>query len=312
MTMTEREILEAVATGRMSPDEAAQRLSDTRAPSPGEPADGRDSGPGNGHDQYSRDADGGDADGRDANGRNADGQDAEPGRPSPDTGPVTGFRVRISATARGVRVIGDPSVTEAKVEGSHRAHREGDTLFIDGNPDLDDVGGFMFEGHRPPWHRQWANWRRFAEQLVVRVNPGCPVDAEVSAGSLVVVGVTGPLRIVLAAGSARVDGSASPFDIETRAGAVRVRGRLDAGDSRIRCEAGSVNVHLARGSDVRVRARTDLGRVRLHGVSGHEPQLGSQREVVIGAGTANLEIETAMGSVDIHSEEPVAAAGGRW
>jgi hypothetical protein len=279
MTMTEREILEAVATGRMTPDQAAELLETANSPRGGEPSEGRD---------------------------------AEPSDPTAGAGPTPGFRVRISATARGVRVVGDPSVAEATVEGSHRAHRDGDTLFIDGNIELDDVGGFTFEGRRPPWHRQWANWRRFAEQLVVRVNPSCPVDAEVSAGSLVVVGVTGPLRVVVAAGSARVDGIGSPFDIETRAGAVRVRGRLDAGESRIRCEAGSVNVHLARGSDVRVRARTDLGRVRVHGVSGHEPPLGGQREVTVGAGTATLDIETAMGSVDIHSEDAVAAAGSRW
>jgi hypothetical protein len=279
MTMNEREILEAVATGRMTPDQAAEWLETANRTQAGEPSDGRD---------------------------------AEPSQPTPGAGPAPGFRVRISATARGVRVVGDPSVAEATVEGSHRAHRDGDTLFIDGNSELDDMGGFTFEGRRPPWHRQWANWRRFAEQLVIRVNPGCPVDAEVSAGSLVVVGVTGPLRVVVAAGSARLDGIASPFDIETRAGAVRVRGRLDAGESRIRCEAGSVNVHLAHGSDVRVRARADLGRVRLHGVSGHEPQLGGEREVTVGAGTATLDIETAMGSVDIHTEDPVVAAGSRW
>ncbi|HSS08830.1 MAG TPA: hypothetical protein VLL25_03035 [Acidimicrobiales bacterium] len=279
MTMTHREILEAVAAGRMTPDQAAELF---ETPNTAQSSDGDE------------------------------GRDAEPSHPQAGAGPTSGFRVRISATARSVRVVGDPSVTEATVEGSHRAHRDGDTLFIDGNVEVDDVGGFAFEGRRPPWHRQWANWRRFAEQLVVRVNPTSPIDAEVSAGSLVVVGVTGPLRVVVAAGSARLDGISSPFDIETRAGAVRVRGRLDAGESRIRCEAGSVNVHLTRGSDVRVRARTDLGRVRVHGLPGHEPQLGGQRELTIGAGTASLDIETAMGSVDIHTEEPVATAGSRW
>jgi hypothetical protein len=279
MTMTQREILEAVAAGRMTPDQAAELFETSNTTQSSEADEGRD---------------------------------AEPSRPSAGAGPTSGFRVRISATARSVRVVGDPSVTEATVEGSHRAHRDGDVLFIDGNVEVDDVGGFAFEGRRPPWHRQWANWRRFAEQLVVRVNPTAPIDAEVSAGSLVVVGVTGPLRVVVAAGSARLDQISSPFDIETRAGAVRIRGRLDAGESRIRCEAGSVNVHLTRGSDVRVRARTDLGRVRVHGMPGHEPQLGGQRELTIGAGTASLDIETAMGSVDIHTEEPVAAAGSRW
>jgi hypothetical protein len=288
MSPTEREILEAVASGQMSAGEAEGRLdeagrsaaADGRDAPPGEPAEGRDVPP----------------------------EDA--GSSNQGTGAAHGLCVRISATARAVRVVGDPSVAEASVEGSHRVRREGNALLIDGNVDPDEPGGFAFEGRRPSWHRQWASWRRLAEPLVVRVHPGCAVDAEVSAGSLTSVGVTGPLHVVLAAGSARLDDVASPFDVETRAGAVRVRGRLDTGESRIRCEAGSVNVQLTRGSDVRVRARAELGRVRVQGVSGHEPQLGSQREVTIGAGTATLDIEAAMGSVEVQSEEPLATAGG--
>jgi hypothetical protein len=295
MTPTEREILEAVASGRMSPAEAAERLDENRV---AEPVEGRDAPPGE---------PGGAAE-------PAEGRDAAPsdgGQANRSAGTGTGLSVRVSASARSVRVVGDPTVTEATVEGSHRVRREGNALVIDGNIELDEPGAFTFEGRRPPWHRQWANWRRFTEPLVVRVHPGSPVDAEVSAGSLTVVGVTGPLHVLIAAGSARLDGVASPFDVEARAGAVRVRGRLDAGESRIRCEAGSVNVQLTQGSDVRVRCRADLGRVRVHGTSGHEPQVGGQREVTIGAGTATLDIETAMGSVDVHSEEPLAATGGR-
>jgi hypothetical protein len=290
MTQREREILEAVASGRMSPEEAAARLEQTTQ---ADPPEGRDAPPA-----------------ESAQPAAAEGRDAPPndgGQTSAGAGTGTGLSVRVAASARSVRVVGDPTVAEATVEGSHRVRREGDALVIDGNIELDEPGGFAFEGRRPPWHRQWANWRRFAEPLVVRVHPACSVEAEVSAGSLSVVGVTGPLHVLIAAGSARLEGTASPFDVEARAGAVRLRGRLDSGESRIRCEAGSVNVQLTRGSDVRVRARADLGRVRVHGASGYEPQLGSQREVIIGAGTATLDIETAMGSVDVQSDEPLAA-----
>ena len=295
MTPTEREILEAVANGRMSPAEAAEHLDEGRRAGPVEGVEGRDAPPTEPADP-------------------AEGRDAPPGdgaRATGRAGTGSGLCVRVSASARSVRVVGDPTVTEATVEGSHQVRREENALVIDGNIELDEPGEFTFEGRRPPWHRQWTNWRRFTEPLVVRVHPGCPVDAEVSAGSLTVVGVTGPLHVLIAAGSARLDGVASPFDVEARAGAVRVRGRLDTGESRIRCEAGSVNVQLTQGSDVRVRCRADLGRVRVHGASGHEPQVGGQREVTIGAGTATLDIEAAMGSVDVHSEEPVAATGGR-
>jgi len=167
MTPTEREILEAVANGRMSPAEAAEHLDEGRRAGPVEDVEGRDAPPTEPAEP-------------------AEGRDAPPGdgaRATGRAGTGSGLCVRVSASARSVRVVGDPTVTEATVEGSHQVRREENALVIDGNIELDEPGEFTFEGRRPPWHRQWTNWRRFTEPLVVRVHPGCPVDAEVSAGS---------------------------------------------------------------------------------------------------------------------------------
>lgn len=268
MAQNEREILEAVARGEMSPDEAARLFE------------------GAGYD------------------------DAPPPPPPPPPGGEA-LKVRVSAAARPVRLIGDPSVTEASADGPHRAHREGDTLVIEGSVDPFDEDGFTFEPRRP-WHWQSAI-RRFAEPLVVRVNPSTPVDIELNAGSLSVAGIHAPLGVVVAAGSARLDDVTGPLDIETRAGAVRITGRIEAGDSRIRCEAGSVNVRLTHGSSVRVMARAELGRVRIDGVHSHDRLTGSQREITVGSGAATLTVEATMGTIDIHTEDSFAAqAGGRW
>src|SRR3982074_45769 len=94
MEPIDREILEAVAEGRMSPDEAAARLEQAAA----RPAD----------------------------------VGAPPPRAEPLRSEPRARRVRISAAARTVRVTGDPSVSEAEVDGPHRVWREAEDLIISG------------------------------------------------------------------------------------------------------------------------------------------------------------------------------------
>jgi hypothetical protein len=294
MGPVDREILEAVAEGRMSPDEAAVLLEQARggpgAEWPATPAPDASSRP-------PREPRPGDNFIGDFTG----GSDAG----VPGTEPrVTG--VRITAAARTVRIIGDPSVTEAEIDGRHRAWRDGDTLNISGG---DDVGGegFSFRSRRRSYRdwRDWpemAEWRRITGPLIVRVNPLLAVEAELSAGSLSVLGMHGPVAADLAAGSARLEAVSGPLDVTTRAGSVRIQGRLASGTSRIRCDAGSVTIRLDPGSSVRVRARVELGRVRLHGEGG---DLSGACDVVVGGGEGLLDIEAAMASVDITTSDPV-------
>ncbi len=201
-----------------------------------------------------------------------------------------------------MRIIGDPTVTEASVEGRHRVERNGDTLTIDGSAQFGDEAGFMFEG-RLGHLRQWHQWRQFTEPLVVRVNHSLPVHVEVSAGSLVVVGVTGPLSVVLAAGSARLDDVTGPFDIDARAGSVKISGRIEAHQSRIRCEAGSVNLHLSPGSSTTVRARAELGRVRVLGSPPNDSVVDGYRVVTVGGGSGDVQVDATMGSVELFSDD---------
>jgi hypothetical protein len=286
MGPVDREILEAVAEGRMSPDEAAVRLEQARrgpgaeraatlppdasSPPPGEPGAG------------------------------------DAGSPGTETR-VTA--VRITAAARTVRIIGDPGVSEAEIDGPHRAWREGDTLNISGGDDVAGEG-FSFRSRRRRYRdwRDWpemAEWRRITEPLIVRVNPRLAVEAELSAGSLSVLAMHGPVAADLAAGSARLEAVTGPLDVTARAGSVRIQGRLASGTSRIRCDAGSVTIRLDPGSSVRVRARVELGRVRFHGDGG---DLSGACDVVVGGGEGLLDIEAAMASVDITTSDPVVSS----
>lgn len=224
----------------------------------------------------------------------------------PEPGPTAKRKVKISAAARSVRVIGDPTVTEASVDGRHRAHHTSGTLHIDGTVKPNEDHGFSFDGPAG-WHRQWQHWRQFTEPLVVRVHPAAALDIELSAGSLSVQDVTGPLTVVLAAGSARLDDVSGPLNIETRAGALRISGRIDADESRIRCEAGSVSLHLSEGSSVRIRAHAELGRVRVAGLGPTDSVFGASRQFTVGSGNGALDIDTTMGSIEIFSRELVVA-----
>jgi hypothetical protein len=306
----QRAILQDVADGRIPPDEAARLLDEAEEPGA------------------------------------EDGPEGPEERPSVQTEGIK--RVRLVEAFRPARVVGDPDVAEAVVEGPHLVEREGDTLVVHGD-DVPGVHGFAFsrgdrpwypsrperqhgghwrrgrwEAHQGPgpwgggpgtgpwggppgWPGRWAlldAFRRIGDELTIRMRPDLPLDAGVTAGSLKVAGLTGPLRVSVAGGSARVDRFAGPLDLSVDAGSLRGSGLLAAGSSRVRCQAGSVRLHLERGSSVKVRARAELGNVVLPGDEDGERWLagGGAREVTVGDGEGLLEIEVNMGSVVVSAD----------
>ncbi len=203
-------------------------------------------------------------------------------------------RVRIVARMGSVKVYGDSTVREAVAEGPHRAHREGGTLVIEAGDETAD--GFTFGRGRV---RFGIDEER---RLQVRMNPALRLDAELSAGSLRIEGIGGPIRAEIQAGSARIDGFNAPLELDVRAGSVNAWGRLDEGASRVRCQAGSVNINLRHGSSVRVRARTSHGRVRLPDGRSSVGIGGGRQEAVVGSGRGTLDIESEMGSVNVRED----------
>jgi hypothetical protein len=274
---TRHEILTDVAEGRLSPEEAADLLDQPAGEQPGGEQPGGD--------------------------RRTGGEDAPALR-----------RVRVVGTFRLARIIGDPAVREAVVEGPHAARRDGDTLVIESELEDDELPWFAFTHSSFRWRgwsrddeaalpfggRPWNLGRRPAP-LTVRLHPDLALDVELTAGSLQVERVAGPLRVDVSAGSARIEVQGGPLEVSVAAGSVRVAGVLDRGASRIRCEAGSVRVDLAPESSVRVRARAELGRILLPEQAGAPAWVagGGAREATVGAGAATLDVEATMGSVEV-------------
>jgi len=203
--------------------------------------------------------------------------------------------VRIINQMGSVVVIGDAGVQDVVAEGPHRARREGSTMVIEAEPP------FGHQGFR--FGRAGSRDDESVRRLVIRMNPGLLLEAEVQAGSLKVHNLTAAIRAVVMAGSTVVDDCSGPYDVSVSAGSFKARTLLTGGDSTIRCEAGSVKIHLLAGSSCRVRARTTMGKITLPG--GHRSQagFGDSDEVTIGSGAANLDIQATVGSVQVSSDQ---------
>ena len=270
---TRRAILSAVARGEMTPTEAAERLHDLDHP----PED-----------------DGG----------------YEPPPAARTYEPPPGEkarRIRVEAGLRGIEIIGDRGVSEAVAEGPHEARRDGDTLVIETTTD-DDLRSTAFSFASVGRHGMRIKTRPhrshgIGRMLTVRMNPDLALDAWVEAGSLTTRGVRGPIRAHVAAGSARIEGFEEPIDVEVAAGGLKARGRLDHGESRIRCDAGSVKIHLERGSSVRVTGESHLGKVSMDDDFGSKGLLNDSRTMTIGSGAGSLDIEVSLGSVRLTSDD---------
>lgn len=212
-------------------------------------------------------------------------------------------RVRVIGSFRTTKVIGDPEVREAVADGPHVARREGDTLIVMDETTGPDVESYRFGkrdrhiviglGSRP-------------RPIEVRMNPNLPLDVELAAGTLNVRGVRGPIRARVDAGTARIEGFRAPLEVDVTAGSLQASGVLAGGESRVRCEAGSVKMTLERGSSVRIRTRVGIGKVVLPDASVHQGagfRIGAgSHEAVVGDGEGSLEIETSLGSVSVSAE----------
>jgi hypothetical protein len=206
-------------------------------------------------------------------------------------------RIRLGSIIGSAEVVGDPSVAYAVAEGPHAARQDGDTMVIEQNPLVEGSDHFTF-GHAERYVVNGLDFQR--RRLKVRMNPALALAASISAGSLRIEGVQGPIKVEILAGNCRISGFRGPLDLSIQAGNLTASGRLDGGASKVRCDMGSVAINLEQGSSVRLTARTTMGKVAIVGDGGEHVLLGqSGKEVRIGAGAATLDVECIMGNVRV-------------
>jgi hypothetical protein len=140
--------------------------------------------------------------------------------------------------------------------------------------------------------------------LRIRMNPALDLDVRLDAGSLSLTHLRAPVRARMSAGPITIEDFTAPLDVSVNAGAIRALGELTYGESRIKSDAGAVRVSLSPTSSVRIVADTALGRIVL---PDHDPDTGkrfsSRREATIGAGEGSLRVETAMGSINVTTSD---------
>lgn len=216
---------------------------------------------------------------------------------SGDVESATTVSLRLRAMTRRVRVLAAPEVTTVSVDGPHELRREGATLILESDRDLPFGDPFAFlpamrGGFRlaPPHGFPLS----FGSDLVVRMNPAIALDVDVTAGSLLVRGLS-RVRARVTAGSARIEEMDGPLDLHVIGGTAKVDMTARGRENRIRCESGSISLRLRKDSDVRLRPDAQLGRIVIDGAEGG-------REIAIGAGTGRLDVEIVMGNLQVEVE----------
>ncbi len=220
----------------------------------------------------------------------------EPVLPSAPTGVKGTDRVSIRAVGRRVRVVGDPAVATASVDGEHVLRRQGGVLEISSDGDL----GPKLEGLgvlRPPRSLDDLKGISLTRGLTVRVNPAIEVDIELTAGSLHVNGVPFLGRVRVTAGGVQVTGVRRVTDALVQAGSATIAGPVAVGRSRIKVESGSLQLRLEKGAHVVVHADAQVGRIQWPG------EVGQVDELSVGNGSARLDVEVVMGVAQITKDE---------
>ncbi|SDB79946.1 hypothetical protein GA0111570_101219 [Raineyella antarctica] len=233
---------------------------------------------------------------------------AEPGQQHTAAAGATGRaaagarRVSVRVTGKRVRIVVDPSVSGCHVTGEHVLRRNGDLIEVSAEGDFrPHISAIKLPS---PLHLE-ALRRPRGNELLIRIHPSMALDVEVTAGNLQVANVPRLGRVRLTAGSATITGFEEVEDALVQAAVVQMSGRITTGRSRIRVESGQLSLKLDQGSNVTVVAAASIGRVTWSG-----QHTGSGDQVVMGNGSARLDITVVMGHAGVQVGLPAAEPSG--
>ena len=245
-----REIVDQVATGKITPEEGAARLDSLES---------RESGP-----------------------------PSEPSAPAA-TATAAARRVKVASVIGSAEIVGDPSIAYAVAEGPHRARQDGNTLVIEQGP-LDESDSFSFgRGDRRTFVNSMDPGRRKLKvrmnpdlALTAQVNAGSlrvegvhsAITADVLGGSCKISDFTSPLELSIQAGNLSASGRLD-------SGASKVR--CEMGNVTINLERGSSVKVTARTTMGRVSVESGGAEPVILGQSAKQVMVGS------GAGSLDVD-----------------------
>jgi hypothetical protein len=214
-------------------------------------------------------------------------------------------RISVRAVGRRVRILGETSVATLSADGPHVLRRNGSVLEVSSDGELGaSLDGFSILRSAP---RSLDDFRSLGlgKELFLRVNPDLIVDVEVTAGSLNTERVPHLGKVRVTAGAAKLLDVAEINDALVQAGQATIKGTITSGRNRVRAESGTLSITLADESNVTVTGEAQLGRISWAG--GHS---GAGDEVVMGSGSAKLEIEVVMGHAQVRVGSDMSSEAG--
>lgn len=206
-------------------------------------------------------------------------------------------RVVVRATGVRLTVLGDPAVAEAVAEGHHRMDRDGASLVVSTNP---AEGMYSTQ----PQESSFLNWLTsivVGQKLVVRVNPGLPVQVQLVGGSLDLRGLRAGATVTVEAGAAKLEEGTGPVDVNVLSGSASLDW-VFTGENTVRVDMGSANVVVRPESDVAITAQATLGQAVVKTDEGLYKAVGESTAtapVTVGAGSGALHAVARMGSVTL-------------
>jgi hypothetical protein len=214
-------------------------------------------------------------------------------------------RISVRAVGRRVRIIGETSVATLSADGPHVLRRNGAILEVSSDGELGaSLDGFsILRGAT----RSLDDFRSLGlgKELFLRVNPNLIIDVEVTAGSLNTERVPHLGKVRVTAGAAKLIDVTEINDALVQAGQATIKGTIKTGRNRVRAESGTLSITLTDDSDVTVAGDAQLGKISWAG--GHN---GAGDEVVMGNGSAKLEIEVVMGHAQVRVGSDLASEAG--
>lgn len=291
-----RDILDSVAAGRITPQEASALLAARSAPAtPGsdtattatEPLTTAPS-----VDDSTAVATAATAPVADAPAADAPSASSRTNEPVVRPGGSGPTRLRVRAVGRRVRIVGEPFLSTVAVEGPHVMRHEGDVLTIASEGEFQATLD-NFTLRTPNLRDLQERFVDLTRELVIKVNPRLEVEIEVTAGSVSIERAPRVSHVRITAGSAKLRDVTGPLDLLVQGGSATVEGGISMGDSKLRVESGSLQVNLLVGTNATVTNDVQLGRLTWNGES------GGPAERIVGNGAAGLRIEAMMGAVNV-------------
>jgi hypothetical protein len=303
-------ILEELAAGRIDAAEAARRIDALKASestsetTPSEPTNEQLAGSAADADPWAAVTDQPGQAGSASSSPQPGAPGEEPVRTKPvNTGGVE--RISVRAVGRRVRIIGETSVATLSADGPHVLRRNGPVLEVSSDGELGaSLDGFSILRGAP---RSLDDIRALGlgKELFLRVNPNLIIDVEVTAGSLNTERVPHLGKVRVTAGAAKLLDVTEINDSLVQAGQATIKGTIKTGRNRVRAESGTLSITLTDDSDVTVTGEAQLGKISWAG--GHN---GAGDEVVMGNGSAKLEIEVVMGHAQVRVGSDLASEAG--